>query len=194
MSLIVVALCLLVAVLLPLSFPTGGGPTEADKAITDWIHSTFSTSACHALVTPSDGPVVIGALVFGVVVLLWRKRWRDATFLAIAPELAVGVNEVLLKHLWHRHLHDYLAYPSGHTVQFVAVATGFVLVTRSVRLRLLEVAAIGLLLACAATGMIGLGYHYPTDILGGACTAIAIVVLLGRISRGIGRVRTSGQH
>lgn len=194
MPLVAIVVCLLVAILLPLAFPPGGGPTGFDRAITDGVHSAFSDDICRVLVTPSDSPVVISVLVLGVAVLVWRKRWWDAAFLAVGPELAVGVNEVVLKHLWQRHLHDYLAYPSGHTVQLAAVATGLVLVTRSTRLRIVEAAASALLLACAAIGMIGLGYHYPTDILGGICAGIAMMALLFRVSRAVGPARSSAQR
>ncbi len=92
------------------------------------------------------------------------------------PEVVVGFNSWVLKPLWDRPLHDYLAYPSGHTVHLVAIATAFVVLTDSTRARVVTILVATAALVCAAVGMIGLGYHLPTDILGGAAVAIALVV------------------
>ncbi len=177
-----IIVCMAVTALLPLSFSPRGGPDAADQAIGGWVHSSCNRvpGIYRILVTPSDSAVVIGALAIGVIALAWRRRWCAAGFLALGPELAVEVNEALLKPLWHRHLHDYLAYPSGHTFQFAAVATGFVLVAGTKRIRLIELALIALLLPAVAIGMVGLGYHYPTDVFGGVCAAVASVLLLHR--------------
>ncbi len=190
-----VVVCMAVTALLPLSFSPRGGPDGADQAIGGWVHSTFHRvpGAYRILVTPSDSAVVIGALAVGVIALAWRRRWWAAGFLALGPELAVEGNEALLKPLWHRHLHDYLAYPSGHTFQLAAVATGFVLVAGTRRFRLIELALIAVLLPAAAIGMVGQGYHYPTDIIGAVCAAVPSVVVLHRSARW-GRRRWNGRR
>lgn len=102
--------------------------------------------------------------------------------MVVIPEVAVGINSWVLKPLWDRPLHDYLAYPSGHTVYLVAIATAFVLLTDSPRARVRTAALAIAALLCAAIGMIGLGYHLPTDILGGAAAAIAMVTALCRLT------------
>ncbi|MQY17403.1 phosphatase PAP2 family protein [Nocardia macrotermitis] len=176
----VVILGVLVTVLLPLAFPVGGGPTGFDRAVDDRIHSTLDShqTVYRVLVTPSDAPVVLAVLLIGVLWYAWRRDWWRAGFLLVAPELVVAINTYALKYVWHRQLHHYLAYPSGHTVQFVAVATAFVLIAPTPRLRIgATLVALALLIAIAI-GMVGFGYHYPTDVLGGTATAIALVTAM----------------
>ncbi|WP_169816101.1 phosphatase PAP2 family protein [Nocardia miyunensis] len=182
----VVILAILVTVLLPLAFPAGGGPTGFDRVVDDRIHSALDThhTVLRVLVTPSDAPVVLAVLLIGVLWYAWRRDWWRFGFLLVAPELAVAINTYALKYVWHRHLHHYLAYPSGHTVQFISIATAFVLVVPTTRLRIGATTLALVLLAAIAIGMIGFGYHYPTDVLGGTATAIALVTAMYAILPG----------
>ncbi|MBF6176298.1 phosphatase PAP2 family protein [Nocardia blacklockiae] len=175
-----VALGALVTVLLPLTFPAGGGPTAADRGVGEWISAVLGAhpGVFDALVIPSNAYILLPLLVVGVVLYAGRGDWWSAGFLLLAPELAVAVNTWVLKPLWERPLQDYLAYPSGHTVHFVAVATAFVLLAADGRVRAAQVTVAVVLLAGVAIGMIGLGYHYLTDVLGGTAAAITLVTAL----------------
>jgi undecaprenyl-diphosphatase len=186
---IVVTLSFLITVLLPMTFGPGGGASSVDASIGRWVHRTFDEhpGLYGVLITPSDTSVVISVLALAVLFLWWRGHRADAVFLALAPEFAVGVNEVVLKHLWHRHLHDHLAYPSGHTFQYAAVATGLVLVAKSTPVRVVVVSLAVVLLPAIAIAMVGRDYHYPTDILGGLCAGVCSVVLLDGLRRRIAR-------
>ncbi|WP_280314395.1 phosphatase PAP2 family protein [Nocardia wallacei] len=178
----------LVVVLLPLTFP-GGGATGFDRVVGEWVRAGLGAHprVFEGLVVPSNAYVLLPVLVIGVVGYGVRREWWRAGFLLVAPEVAVAVNTWVLKPLWDRPLQDYLAYPSGHTVHFVAIATAFVLLAEHQRIRAAQVAVAAVLLAGVAVGMVGLGYHYPTDILGGTAAAIALVTAmyaaLGPISR-----------
>ncbi len=176
----VVFLGVLITVLLPLAFPAGGGPTGFDRVVDDRIHSALDThhTVYTVSVTPSDAPVALAVLLIGVLWYAWRRDWWRAGFLLVAPELVVAINTYALKYVWHRHLHHYLAYPSGHTVQFVAIATAFVLIVPAPRLRIGATVLTLVLLASIAIGMVGSGYHYPTDVLGGAAIALALVTAM----------------
>lgn|GEM_PF-3347003 len=176
----IVLLGVLITVLLPLSFPSGGGPTGFDRVVDGRIHSALDAhpAVLRVLVTPSDAYVVLPVMLAGVLWYAWRRDWWRAGFLFLAPELVVALNTFALKYVWHRHLHHYLAYPSGHTVQFMAIAAGFVLVAPTARIRIAETVVAAVLLVAIAIGMVGLGYHYPTDILGGTATAIALTTAL----------------
>ncbi|MBU3061869.1 phosphatase PAP2 family protein [Nocardia sp. NEAU-G5] len=171
---------MLITVLLPLTFPPGAGPTGFDRAVDSWVHTTFDAhpAVLRILVTPSDAYVIVPVMLLGALWYAWRRDWWRAGFLLVAPELVVALNTFALKYVWHRHLHHYLAYPSGHTVQFVAIATGFVLVAPTARVRAAEFAVAAVLLVAIAIGMIGFGYHYPTDIVGGAAIAVALTTAL----------------
>ncbi|MBO0854119.1 MAG: phosphatase PAP2 family protein [Nocardia sp.] len=172
-------ICLAAVVSIPLSFPAGGGPTGFDRGIGDGIHHLLGTGRLvyDILVGPSDPYIILPVLLIGIAVRLWLRDWLGAVFLLVAPELVVAINTWLLKPVWDRQLRNYLAYPSGHTVQFVAIATALVLVaaTAWIRRALAAVACVALL--SAGIGMVGRGYHYPTDIIGGAafaCPATAV--------------------
>ncbi|WP_280263981.1 phosphatase PAP2 family protein [Nocardia wallacei] len=171
---------ILVTVLLPLTFPDGGGPTTLDRVVGEWVDSALGAhpGVFEALVIPSNAYILLPVLAAGCLWYARRREWWSAGFLVVAPEFAVAVNTWALKPVWHRPLQDYLAYPSGHTVHLVALATAFVLLAQNRRLRTIEIAVSALLLVAVAIGMVGLGYHYPTDVLGGAAAAVALVTAL----------------
>ncbi|MFI5776478.1 phosphatase PAP2 family protein [Nocardia sp. NPDC051570] len=160
--------------------PEDGGPTGFDQVVGDGIDRVLGghRGVFEVLVIPSNGYILLPLLAVGAVWYARRRQWWSAGFLVVAPELVVAVNAVVLKPLWHRHLHDYLAYPSGHTVQFVAIATAFVLVAERARTRVVETVVAMVVLVVVAVGMIGLGYHYPTDVLGGTAAAVALVTAM----------------
>ncbi|MBF6327901.1 phosphatase PAP2 family protein [Nocardia transvalensis] len=170
----------LVTVLVPLGFPGDGGATGFDRVVGEWVHGALDAhpGVYRALVVPSNGYVLLPLLVVGAVWYAGRRQWWVVGFLLVAPEFVVAVNTWGLKPLWHRHLHDYLAYPSGHTVHFVAIATAFVLVAAETRTRVIEVSVAVVVLAGVAVGMVGLGYHYPTDVMGGSAAAVALIVAI----------------
>ena len=171
----IVVIGLLITVTIPLSFPPDGGPTAVDRAIGDRVHEGLDThpGLYHALVVPSNAYVVLPILLLGVLYCLYRRDWWGAGFLVVIPELVVALNTWVLKPLWDRQLDDYLAYPSGHTVQFTAIVTGVLLVVADARTRIVIGAVAAAALVAFAVGMVGLGYHYPSDIAGGATVALA---------------------
>lgn len=122
-------------------------------------------------------------LVMVVVAVCLRLRRPRAAVLAVVGALTVVGTTTLLKQWVGRTIHgpDNLSYPSGHTAFFTALAlVGALLATdrlglgRTAGTSLLLCAA---LLAGAAMGWaeVALGAHYPTDALGGWCTALAVV-------------------
>ncbi|MGW4352463.1 phosphatase PAP2 family protein [Nocardia sp. NPDC004582] len=170
----------IVTLLVPLTFPSGGGSTSADLTLENGIHSALDahTWVYRVLVFPSNSPVVLTLLVVSAAVLASRRLWWQAGFALIAPELVVAVNTYALKPFWERKLEHYLAYPSGHTVQLVAVVTAFALVTESARVRRGTVIVMVVVLPAVTIGMVGLGYHHPTDVIGGTAAAVALVTAL----------------
>ncbi|WP_063813357.1 phosphatase PAP2 family protein [Nocardia anaemiae] len=184
-----VALCavlvgLAVAITLPLTFPGDGAATDLDRALAQPIHSALDDhpGGYQALVIPSNGYILIPLLLAAAAWFGHRGQWRRAVAMVVIPEVVVGLNSWVLKPLWDRPLHDYLAYPSGHTVHLVAIATAFVVLAESTRARVVTIVIATVALVCAAVGMIGLGYHLPTDILGGAAVAIALVVVCWKLA------------
>ncbi|WAU82993.1 phosphatase PAP2 family protein [Streptomyces sp. Qhu-G9] len=126
----------------------------------------------------------LGAAMLGVAavtVCLLLRRPRAAVLVVAGPALTVGTT-TLLKSLVGRTIHDgSLSYPSGHTAFLTAIALAVALIATG-RLGLGRAAGTSLVLtaalvAGAAMGwaQVALGAHYPTDTVGGWCTALAVV-------------------
>lgn len=128
---------------------------------------------------PAGSAMVVAAAVAGCLLL---RRPRAAVLMVAGAGLAVGT-ATLLKHLVGRTIHGpgNLSYPSGHTAFLTALAFVAALLATD-RLGLGRTAGTSLVLAAAlvagaAMGWaeVALGAHYPTDALGGWCTALAVV-------------------
>lgn len=120
--------------------------------------------------------------VGGAAVCLLMRWPRAAVFVVAGPGAAAGTT-TLLKPLVGRTIHgdENLSYPSGHTAFLTAFALTVALLVAG-RLGLGRTAGPALVLgvalvAGAAMGwaQVAMGSHYPTDALGGWCTALAVV-------------------
>ncbi len=127
---------------------------------------------------PVGAATLVVATVMGCLLL---RRPRAAVLIVAGVAMAVGT-ATLLKYLVGRTIHgDNLSYPSGHTAFFTAVALVVALLATG-RLGLGRTAGTLLVLAAALVAgavmgwaQVALGAHYPTDVLGGWCTALAVV-------------------
>lgn len=172
------AVCGLLALLLGLPFAGGTAPGELDSAADEAV-THLSPGVLRALVFPTEPYVVLALGLLAVILCLRAGRRTDAALALGAPLLAILLTSFLLKPLYDRWKNGTLVYPSGHTVSLVAVLTVLVLVTRKVFVVVL--AALALL--AAAAGLVGLGYHYLTDVAGGTLFAVAVVLLTWSVPR-----------
>ncbi|WP_405136922.1 phosphatase PAP2 family protein [Nocardia sp. NBC_01388] len=189
-ALILVAI--VVTVVVPQFFPADGGPTGLDSALEGHIHSALDGHRWlySVLVAPSNNTIIIPVQLLAAAWFAYRRRWWSAGFMILGPEFAILVNSFALKPFWDRQLHHYLAYPSGHTVQLIAVVTALALVSESVRARVTIVVVTVVLLPAVLVGMVGLGYHHPTDVLGGTTAAVALVTAAYLPFRAVALTRT----
>ncbi|MFJ6838551.1 phosphatase PAP2 family protein [Streptomyces sp. NPDC091209] len=140
-----------------------------------WRHVAL---AMDFLGEPVGAATLIVATVTGCLLL---RRPRAAVLVVAGTGMTVGT-ATLLKSLVGRTIHDgNLSYPSGHTAFATALALAVALLATG-RLGLGRTAGTLLVLGAAlvaGTAMgwaqVALGAHYPTDVLGGWCTALAVI-------------------
>ncbi|MRH88284.1 phosphatase PAP2 family protein [Nocardia sp. SYP-A9097] len=170
----------IVTVVVPQFFPADGGPTGLDNSLDGHIHSSFDAHQWlyRVLVAPSNNYIAIPLQLGAALRFAYRRQWWATGFMIIGPEVAIMVNSFALKPFWDRQLHHYLAYPSGHTVQLVAIVTALALVSESTRARVTIVVVMAVVLPVVLVGMVGMGYHHPTDVIGGTAAAIAMASAL----------------
>jgi len=139
-------------------------------------------------------PLTIVALVLILVAVLVFLNRPAAALLALAgPAIAAILTELVLKPLVGRRLDGGLAYPSGHTTAIFSVALVVVVVMLGAASGPIWPRVIGAVAALGVAGAVGValvvaGFHYPTDVVGGAGVATVAVgglaLLLDRIPVG----------
>jgi undecaprenyl-diphosphatase len=138
--------------------------------------------------TTIGSTAVIPALfVIAIVLLCIRRRFGAALFLAIASGGALLLNG-LMKLFFHRprpvlpwaQIPPDFSFPSGHTMNSVAFYLALAVIVWSILGRRWGIAATaGAIALCTLIGIsrIYLGFHYFTDVVGGALAGIAWVLV-----------------
>lgn len=127
-------------------------------------------------------PVSVAILLPVLAVLAWFRRGpRALALVLVGPPLAMVTTSTILKPIIGRTSASELAYPSGHTTAAasLAVAAGVLVYSSSLsasRRRWL-MTGLGVVVAAVATCLVGRGYHYPTDTVGGVAVALAAVLM-----------------
>jgi len=156
-----------------------------------WLDRRAETEVKSLLPQPGSGAllidllgqplvtVVLAALLAATCLILGRRR---LAVVAVAGPGLTGVATTVLKPVIGRTIHGSdLSYPSGHTAAATVSALIVMLLVvdllRAERLPsvLLILAVAGAAGATMAWSQVALGAHYPTDTIGGFCTAMAVV-------------------
>ncbi|MCW2930835.1 MAG: hypothetical protein JWM19_1797 [Actinomycetia bacterium] len=148
-------------------------------------------------------PAVVLSLAMAVA-CLGARRLNGVVLALTAVFVATRLDELLLKPLFHRTYLGALSYPSGHITSVVAIIACYVVLfllppPPTPRARAWLLAGLVVLLAVlviTALGVIGLRWHYLTDVVGGAAVAVgtvcALCLLLDGAWRWLGRSRGPG--
>ncbi|MDX3798439.1 phosphatase PAP2 family protein [Streptomyces sp. AK04-3B] len=181
----VTGLAALVVAVLGVLYAGDGEPGRVDRWVVrptaDSVRPPWRTVALALdfLGEPVGAAMLLVAVVTGCLLL---RRPRSAVLAVAAAGLTVGA-ATLLKSLVGRTIHgdDNLSYPSGHTAFATALALVAALLAAG-RLGLGRAAGTSLVLTAALVAgasmgwaQVALGAHYPTDVLGGWCTALTVV-------------------
>jgi membrane-associated phospholipid phosphatase len=181
------------AALLGLRVEGGTGPLRVDQAGSRVLQSRRLAAALarHHL-GRLDSPQLFDRLVWlgspffvaiaalGFCLWAWRRRDRlGAAVALLGPFVALFITEVVAKPIVDRTKGNGLAYPSGHVTGATALAAvAVVLAYRhwghryAVRVAVV-VAALPLLVGA---GVVRLGWHYATDVVGGLAVGTAGVL------------------
>ena len=145
-------------------------------------------------------PLYVACMIFGMV----NRAWRARAFFTVAAALVSWIAGDRLQHFFARprrgdwliqHVHAF-SYPSTHA----SISTDFYFLwgllllwsdlPRGVRyggFAVLTAFTLGIMWSRLA-----LAAHYPTDVIGGACFGVAIILLGGRILAAGGGSLSSG--
>jgi len=177
------ALAALAVVALGVAYGGESEPGRADARISaelleepgsGWRHFALGVDF---LGEPGGAAPLVLVLVAGCLVL----RSRRGAVLLVAAAGTVVAAATLLKHVAGRTIHgDNLSYPSGHTAFLTSLAVVAALLVTG-RPGLGKGAGLAVVLGAALVAgavmgwaQVALGAHYPTDVLGGWCLAVAL--------------------
>lgn len=183
-ALIIAAVAL--AAVLAFGFAGTSVPGRLDRAIDNRLIAHFGsrTRLVRALADLGSPAQMVVITVLFVAALILLRRPRGAVLAACSSAVASAITEWVLKP-FDRAYADLPAYPSGHATAFCAATFVVIVVvldqTRPRLPRPLQAIVVVVALGLAASVMAALvaaRYHFATDVLGGACVALAVVLSL----------------
>ena len=181
------AACVIVVVLIGLLFRGQTRPDGFDNAVDSPVIAFFSghDALLLRLIMPGNLLPAIGISAVIAVGCLMARRLNGAVLAVTVVPAATGLDDGLLKHLFHRTYLGVLSLPSGHTTCVISMAATLSILllippqqARTRTARVVLVAAACLVTAVTAVGVIGLRFHYFTDTVAGAAVGVGTALAL----------------
>jgi membrane-associated phospholipid phosphatase len=165
-----------------------------DAPVITWF--TLHPLLAFRMAYPATLVPAVGASLAAALACLARGWIRGAVLALLAVPVASGLNDALLKPLFHRTYEGVLSYPSGHTSAIAALAAALTVLLLlapsqaptprlaplpTPRARLATVlrwaipAVAWLAVVVVAVGVIGVRWHYFTDTVGGVALGTGTV-------------------
>jgi membrane-associated phospholipid phosphatase len=199
------AACVVVTLAIGVAFARQSTADGFDRVVDDPVIRLLGghATALHWMEYPgTQVPALVLSLAMAAA-CVGARRLNGVVLALMAVFVATRIDEWLLKPLFHRTYLGALSYPSGHTTSVVTMIACYVVLfllapqvpkTRAWLLAGLVVLLV--LLVVTALGVIGLRWHYFTDVVGGAAVGVAAVcalcLLLDSACRWLGLSRGPG--
>jgi undecaprenyl-diphosphatase len=167
-----------------------------DAFVTPWLHamaSPFMDTVMQSATFLASNLVIPPLFAIAVVWCWVAGRRREALFLVIASGGSLILNETLKLFFartrpqltWATIQSDY-SFPSGHTMNGLVFYVGLAIVLWSIfgrRAGLIALVAAIALSITVGVSRIYLGYHFFTDVVGGALAGTAWLLIVGAAFR-----------
>jgi membrane-associated phospholipid phosphatase len=182
--------CIAVTAVLAVSVSHQSRAGRLDAAVDARIKAGLGGHHLLLTVLPRLGnPVPVAVMTLALVVAcLATRRWRGAVLAGAAVLVSGILTQLVLKPLIGRIALGWLSFPSEHaTSMFAVAAICAVLLFGPSRpplpaaLRLFLALTVIMAAAAVSAAMVALGFHYFSDIIGGAAVSTATVLLTALI-------------
>lgn len=143
-------------------------------------------TAWNALEVLLRASIAVGAAIAVAVLgaLLWHRRLRSGLFWALAVGGVLGLDPLLKAAVRRPGIGasaDQWSFPSGNAMASAAIALAATVLLWRSRWRYVAVGLGAAVVTFEAIGVVILGWHYASDVVGGWCVAVAWVMLLAFI-------------
>jgi membrane-associated phospholipid phosphatase len=179
------AACVIVVVVAGLLFKGETGPDGFDNAADSPVIAFFRghDGFLSWFLLPGNLIPTIAISAAIAAGCLIARRPTGALLVVAAVPAATGLDDGLLKHLFHRTYLGVLSFPSGHTTSVTVMTATLALLllvppqrarTRAVRAGVVAMAS--LITVTVVIGVIGSRFHYFTDTVAGAAVGVGTVL------------------
>lgn len=195
---IVTSWCGIVLLFLGTQYVGQEAPGRFDSAVSSLVEPVASQHQAAAWIMIQFGDPAAAVVLTAVLTLACYATGRiDVAMLTMSGMIITAAVVLTLKPLVGRTLGDTLSFPSGHTAAVTVVGTTVALfcIGRArgrtglvAALASANVAAVAIVMGLA---LVATNQHYATDIVGGFCLAIVVVVFLAFVLDAVGSRQTT---